>query len=166
MASQHRAAPSGAKQSEVVSPLIGTTGAVLLWDTRQCQLAGKTPSAFTSVAVEKSSSKIAWYVFCCLPHNACPKTLVVGRLKVDAEYQRRRVGTMLLAVGDLNAKQHGWRCSNARLSVLAENRLARNCYVQAGCKQFRALMSGLPKALAMKYRGCGCHGQTGASLVK
>ena len=104
-------------------------------DAIAANLAGKNPSAFTLAAIEKSRNKIAGYVFCCAPDNDSPETLAVGHLKVDTEYQRRGVGSMLLAAAETHAYQRGWRCREARLSVLAENRPARSCYEKAGFQQ-------------------------------
>ena len=107
-------------------------------DAIATNVAGKNPGAFTLAAIEKSRNKIAGYVFCCVPDNDSPETLSVGHLRVDSEYQRRGVGTMLLAAAQINANQRGWRCRKARLSVLAENRPARNCYEKAGFQQVSA----------------------------
>ena len=120
-------------------------------DSIATNLAGMNPNAFTLAAIERSSSKIAGYVFCNLPDD-CPETLVVGHLKVDAEYQRRGVGTMLLAAGQIHASQRGWRCSQARLLVLAENRPARNCYVQAGFRQVSSSYAKLAKGVNHEVR--------------
>ena len=98
-------------------------------------LAGKNPSAFTLAAIEKTTGKIAGYVFCCAPDKKSPETLSVVHLKVDTEYQRRGVGTMLLAAAEIHANQRGWACRKSRLSVLAENRPARICYDKAGFQQ-------------------------------
>ena len=52
-------------------------------------LAGKNPSAFTLAAIDKSSSRIAGYVFCCASdNNKRQATLAICPLKVDTEYQR------------------------------------------------------------------------------
>ena len=106
-------------------------------------LTGKHPTAFTLAAIEKtslldgsqcergwmfasqSSFNIAGYIYCHLPDDSA-ETLVVGHLKVDTQYQRRGVGSMLMTAGQIHASQRGWRCSKARLAVLAENRPARN----------------------------------------
>ena len=103
-------------------------------DAIATNLAGKHPSAFTLAAIEKNSFKIAGYIYCHLSDDSA-ETLVVGHLKVDNQYQRRGVGSMLLTAGQIHARQEGWQCTEARLAVLAENRPARNCYVQAGFRQ-------------------------------
>ena len=104
-------------------------------DAIATNLAGKNPSAFTLAAIEKTRGKIAGYVFCCAPDKKSPETLSVVHLKVDTEYQRRGVGTMLLAAAEIHANQRGWACRKSRLSVLAENRPARSCYEKAGFQQ-------------------------------
>ena len=104
-------------------------------DAIATNLAGKNESAFTLAAIEKTRGKIAGYVFCCAPDKKSPETLSVVHLKVDTEYQRRGVGTMLLAAAEIHAHQRGWQCHEARLSVLAENRRARSCYEQSGFQQ-------------------------------
>ena len=60
---------------------------------------------------------------------------MVGHLKVDAEYQHGGGGTLLLAAGEIHVGKQGWPCIKARLSVLAENRPAQNCYATAGLQQ-------------------------------
>ena len=94
--------------------------------------AKKNPSAFTLAAINKSSSKIAGYILCT---SDCPETLTVQHLKVDAEYQGRGVGTVLLDAGEIHARQRGWRCKEAGLAVLAENGPARALYEKAGFTQ-------------------------------
>ena len=104
-------------------------------DAIAANLAGTNPSAFTLAAIEKGRGKIAGYVFCCAPDNDSPETLSVVHLKVDTEYQRLGVGTMLLAAAEIHANESGWACRKSRLSVLAENRPARICYDKAGFRQ-------------------------------
>ena len=111
-------------------------------DAIATNLAGKHPTAFTLAAIEKRSFNIAGYIYCHLPDDNA-ETLVVGHLKVDTQYQRRGVGSMLLTAGQIHASQRGWRCSKARLTVLAENRPARNCYAQAGWRQISSFHSKL-----------------------
>ena len=79
---------------------------------------------------------------------------MVGHLKVNAEYQRGGVGTMLLAAGEMHANQRGWRGSKARLSVLAENYPAQNCSVKAGFQQVSSCHVSLQKSSTMKCSGC------------
>ena len=115
-------------------------------DAIATKLTDAHPPAFTLAAIEKSSFKIAGCIYCNLPDD-CAETLVVGHLKVDAQYQRR-------ATAQIHASQRGWWCSKARLAVLAENWPARNCYAQAGSRQVSiALMPGLLKASTMKCNG-------------
>ena len=87
-------------------------------DAVATNLAGMNLSAFTLAAIEKSSRKIAGYIYCNLLKD-CSEALVVGHPKVDTEYQRRGVGTMLLAAGQIHARQQGWHCSEASLAALA-----------------------------------------------
>ena len=115
-------------------------------DAIATNLTGIHPTAFTLAAVEKSSFKIAGCIYCNIPDD-CGETLVVGHLKVDAQYQRRSVGSMLLTAGQIHASQRGWRCSKARLAVLAENRPARNCYAQAGFRQVSSSHARLAKGV-------------------
>ena len=86
-------------------------------DAIAANLAGKNPSAFTLAAIEKSRNKIAGYVFCCVPDNDSPETLSVGHLKVDSEYQRRGVGTMLLAAAEIHAMPQSQAFSAGREST-------------------------------------------------
>ena len=104
-------------------------------DAIATNLAGKNESAFTLAAIEKTRGKIAGYVFCCAPDKKSPETLSVVHLKVDTEYQRQGVGTMLLAAAEIHAHQRGWQCHKARLSVLGENPRARSCYEKSGFQQ-------------------------------
>ena len=100
-------------------------------DLIAANLAGKNPKAFTLAAVDKGSNKLAGYILCTLSDD-CPQTLMVGHLKVDADFQRRGVGSMLLAAGEIHANQRGWQCRKARLAVLAANGPAIRCYEKAG----------------------------------
>ena len=110
-------------------------------------------------------SKIAAYVFCSLCDD-CPGTLVVGHLKLDAEYHRLGVGTMLLAAGQIHASQRGWRCSKAKPG---SRRWAKICRPETAMQKqastkFRALTPDVPQASTMKYIDCKGHVQSGASL--
>ena len=129
-------------------------------DAIAANLAGKNPSAFTMAAIEKSRNKIAGYVFCCVPLNDSPETLSVGHLKVDSEYQRRGVGTMLLAAAEIHAHQRGWQCHKARLSVLAEIDVLETVTRNQGSNKYRALWSSLQKASNMKCNGSRWHVQS------
>ena len=115
-------------------------------DAIATNLTGTHPAAFTLAAIEKCSFKIAGYVYCHLPDDSA-ETFVVGHLKVDTQYQRRGVGSMLLTAGQSHASQRGWRCSKARLAVLAENRPARNCHAQAGFRQVSSSHAKLAKGV-------------------
>ena len=115
-------------------------------DAIATNLTGTHPTAFTLAAIEKSSFKIAGYIYCHLPDDSA-ETLVVGHLKVDNQYQRQGVGSMLMTAGQIHASQRGWRCSKARLAVLAANRPARNCYVQAGFRQVSGSHGKLAKGV-------------------
>ena len=117
-------------------------------DAVATKLTGTHPTTFTLAAIKKSSFKIAGYIYCHLPDD-CAETLVVGHLNVDAQHQRRGVSTMLLAAGQIDASQRGWRCSKARLAVLAENRPARNCYAQAGFRQVSSSNARLAKGVSL-----------------
>ena len=75
-------------------------------DAITTNLTGTHPTAFTLAAIEKSSFKIAGYIYCSIPDD-CPETLEVGHLRVDAQYQRRGVGSMLLTAGQIHASQRG-----------------------------------------------------------
>ena len=135
-------------------------------DAIATNVAGKNPSAFTLAPIEKSRNKIAGCVFCCAPDKDSLETLSVGHLKVDIEYQRRGLGTMLLAAAEIHAHQRRWRCHKARLTLLAENRPARNCYEKTGFQQvsssFVELAEGiehevqwLKMARAQRFQGAG-----------
>ena len=116
-------------------------------DAIATNLAGKNPTAFTLPAIEKSRGKMAGYVFCCAPDKNSPDTLAILHLKVDTEYQHRRVGTMLLAAAEIHANQRGWACRKSRLSVLAENRPARICYDKAGFQRVSSSFVELAEGL-------------------
>ena len=116
-------------------------------DLIAANLAGKNPRAFTLAAIHKYTNKIAGYVLCKLPDDDCSQKLVVSHLKVDSEHQRRGVGTMLLAAAEMHAKQRGWQCRKARLTVLAENRPAQHCYEKAGFQQVSSCFVELAKGI-------------------
>ena len=125
-------------------------------DAIATNLAGKNESAFTLAAIEKTRGKIAGYVLCCAPDKKSPETLSVVHLKVDTEYQRRGVGTMLLAAAeneDGNATKPGFQCW-PRIDV--PETATRN----QGSNKYRALLSSLKKASSMKCNGSRWHVQS------
>ena len=119
---------------------------------------GTSPTPFTLVAIEKTSSKVAEYVFRNL-FDDCPHQ---GGCRISAQGSRHHAAACW---SDIQSQQR-WRCSRARLSVLTENRPARTAMHKVASGKFRALMPCLMKAATMKCTGCRWPVQSGVSFVK
>ena len=78
------------------------------FETIARNLAGKNPESFTLAAIDKSTSKITGYVYCCLPGDACGRAFE-GACRISTPRNRHH-GTMLLDAGQIQANQRGWGC--------------------------------------------------------
>ena len=116
-------------------------------DTIATNLTGTHPTAFTLAAIEKSN------IYCNLPDD-CPEMLVVGHLKVEAQYQRRGVGSMLLTAGQTSARQRGWRAARPGSRCWPKIGRPETAMRKQVSGKFLALMQSLLKASTMKCNGC------------